>query len=74
MDDYGDGVVHEQHLGQRHHHRVAAQDASGLIRRGTAPSFTGTLEANVTGTLLAYQPEAGTTGFYIVGGTLVILR
>ncbi len=53
--------------------RIAAQDASGLILK-TAPLFTGELHADVTASILANQPGAGTTGFYTITGTLIILR
>ena len=53
--------------------RIAARDLSGMLRCGSAPFFTGELQAAAYTSVLANQPKAGTTGFYILG-TLVIVR
>jgi hypothetical protein len=54
--------------------RVAEQNVAGLFHFDSCSSFRGVLDTGVTSSILTYQAEEGSKGFYTVGATLIILR
>ncbi len=54
--------------------RIATRDVSRIFFIDGFAPFAGSLETGVSPSVLTYQPQEGSKGFYTIDGTMIILR